>query len=377
LVIIITKGSAVKTERTTDPGLEMEPPNKQEDSRVARQDPLLHPFLRAPNEESAKAELDGLLRTEAVPIIQKIINQRLGTGSISRNPESIDERDLDAQDLRQQTLMALTAHLWQVYAFPEKNRIGAFRGYVAGASFNTWRGAVRDETPLWTRLSFRLAYLCRESAGQTGLTKWPDAKQGSLVGFTAWRKKHLAPVLNFALLEQSSLEELPSPTTALPEIAAWTLHQARGPLPWNDFVTAVAFVLQVKDERISLDRRNLETLLRSHQPGPQTSGESLNRDRLRNLWEQLQRLDRKERAVLLFKAEDLLDFELSRVATLQDLSASLGIPLTQILSLLPSLPLDDHQIARLLGIQRQTVVNLRSQARLTLRRRLQTKTANE
>jgi DNA-directed RNA polymerase specialized sigma24 family protein len=356
----------------------MEPPNKQEDSRVAKQDPLLHPFLRAPSEESAKAELDGLLRTEAVPIIQKIINQRLGTGSISRNPESIDERDLDAQDLRQQTLMALTAHLWQVYAVPEKNRIGAFRGYVAGASFNTWRGAVRDETPLWTRLSFRLAYLCRESAGQTGLTKWPDAKQGSLVGFTAWRKKHLAPVLHFALLEQSSLEELPSPTTALPEIAAWTLHQAGGPLPWNDFVTAVAFVLQVKDERISLDRRNLETLLRSQQPGPQTSGESLNRDRLRNLWEQLQRLDRKERAVLLFKAEDLLDFELSQVATLQDLSASLGIPLTQILSLLPSLPLDDHQIARLLGIQRQTVVNLRSQARLTLRRRLQTqRTTNE
>jgi DNA-directed RNA polymerase specialized sigma24 family protein len=355
----------------------MEPPNKEEDRRVAGQDPLLHPFLRAPNEESAKAELDGLLRTEAVPIVQKIINQRLGTGSISRNPESIDERDLDAQDLRQQTLMALTAHLWQVYAVPEKNRIGAFRGYIAGASFNTWRAAVRDETPLWTRLSFRLAYLCRQSAGQTGLTKWPDAKQGSLIGFTAWRRKHLAPVLHFALLEQSSLEELPSPTTPLPEIAAWTLQQAGGPLPWNDFVTAVAFILQVKDERISLDRRNLETLLRSQEPGPQTSGESLNRDRLRNLWEHLQRLDRKERAVLLLKAEDLLDFELSQVATLQDLSASLGIPLTQILSLLPSLPLDDHQIARLLGVQRQTVVNLRSQARFTLRRRLQTKTANE
>jgi DNA-directed RNA polymerase specialized sigma24 family protein len=352
--------------------MEMEQPNYKEDRRAAGQDPLLHPFLRAPNEDSAKAELDSLLRTEAIPVIQKIINQRLGTGSVSRKPESIGERDLDAQDLRQQTLMALTAHLWQVYAAPEKNHIGAFRAYVAGASFNTWRGAVRDETPLWTRLSFRLAYLCRESAGQTGLTKWPDAQQGSLVGFTGWRKKSLAPVLHFSLLEQNSLEELPSPGTPLPEIAAWTLQQAGGPLPWNEFVTAVAFILQVKDERISLDRWNLETLLRSQQPAPQTGGESVNRDHLRNLWEQLQRLDRKERAVLLLKAEDLLDFELSQVATLQDLSASLGIPLTQILSLLPSLPMDDHQIARLLGIRRQTVVNLRSQARFTLRRRLQT-----
>jgi hypothetical protein len=355
----------------------MEQSKNQEDRRVEGQDPLLHPFLRAPNEDAAKDELDILFRTEAIPIIQKIINQRLGGGSISRRPDSIDERDLDTQDLRQQTLMALTAHLWHVYTNPKKSRITGFHGYVAGVSFNAWRAAVRDETPIWTRLSFRLAYLCRESAGQTGLTKWQDAKHGSLVGFTVWSRKRLAPAPHFVLLEQTSIEELPSPNTPLPEIAAWVLQQASGPLLWNDFVTAVAFILQVKDERISLDRNNPETLLRAQQPRSQTGGESLNRDRLRNLWEQLQSLDRKERAVLLLKAEDLLDFELSQVATLQDLSVSLGIPLTQILSLLPRLPLDDHQIAQLLGIRRQTVVNLRSQARFTLRRKLQTKTAKE
>jgi hypothetical protein len=355
----------------------MEQSEIEEDRRAAGQDRLLHPFLRAADEESAKAELDALLRTEATPSIQKVINQRLGAGALPRYPGSIDERDLDAQDLRQQILMALTAHLWQVYAAPEKNRIGAFRAYVAGASFNTWRAVVRDETPLWTRLSFRLAYLCRESAGQTGFTKWQDLKHGSLAGFTAWRRERLAPVLHFALLEQNSLEELPSPATPLPEMAAWALQRAGGPLPWNDFVSAIAFILQVKDERISLDSHNLDSLLRTHQPATETGGESLNRDRLRSLWEQIQRLDRKERAVLLLKAEDLLDFELSQVATLQDLSVSLGISLTQILSLLPSLPLEDDRIARLLGIRRQTVVNLRSQARSTLRRRLQAKTAND
>jgi DNA-directed RNA polymerase specialized sigma24 family protein len=355
----------------------MEQSEIEDDRRVAGQDPLLHSFLRAPDEESAKAELDVLLQIEAMPIIQKVINQRLGAGALPRTAGSIDERDLDAQDLRQQTLMALTAHLWQVYAVPEKNRIGAFRAYVAGASFNTWRAAVRDETPLWTRLSFRLAYLCRESAGQTGFTKWQDAKHGSLVGFTAWRNQRQALAPHFALLEQISIEGLPAPTTPLPEIAAWALQRAGGPLPWNDFVTAIAFILQVKDERISLDRRNLESLLTTQQPATEPGGESLNRDRLRKLWEQIQRLDRKERAVLLLKAEDLLDFELSQVATLQDLSKSLAMSLTQLLSLLPSLPLDDHQIARLLGIRRQTVVNLRSQARLALRRRLQAKTTDE
>jgi hypothetical protein len=183
----------------------MEQSETEDGRRVAGQDSLLHPFLRAPDEESAKAELDVLLQTEALPVIQKVINQRLGAGAAPRTAGSIDERDLDAQDLRQQTLMALTAQLWQAYAAPEKNRIGAFRAYVAGASFNTWRAAVRDETPLWTRLSFRLAYLCRESAGQTGFTKWQDLKHGSLVGFTAWRKKHQAPAPHIGLLEQKSI----------------------------------------------------------------------------------------------------------------------------------------------------------------------------
>ena len=351
--------------------MDMEPSKNQEDRRVEGQDPLLHPFLRAPNEDSAKAELDILFQTEAIPIIQKIINQRLGAGSISRKPDSIDERDLDTQDLRQQTLMALTAHLWRVYTTPEKNRINAFHGYVAGVSFNTWRAAVRDETPLWTRLSSRLAYLCRESAGQRGITRWQDPKQGSLVGFTVWRQKRLAPIPHFAVLEQTSIEELPAPATPLPEIAAWALQQAGRPLHWNDLVSVVAFILQVKDERISLDRENPDALLNTRQSEAETGGESLNRDRLRNLWEQLQGMDRKERAVLLLKAEDLLDFELSQVATLPDLAASLGISLAQILALLPRLPLDDDQIGRLLGVQRQTVVNLRSQARFTLRRRLQ------
>src|ERR1700740_1213346 len=129
----------------------MEQSEIEEDHRLAGQDSLLHPFLRVPDEESAKAELDVLLQTEAMPIIQKVINQRLGAGAVPRSAGPIDERDLDPQVLRHPTLLALTSRCWQVYATPQKNRIGAFRAYVAGASFNPWRAAVRDETPLWTR----------------------------------------------------------------------------------------------------------------------------------------------------------------------------------------------------------------------------------
>src|SRR4029077_17602933 len=121
--VILPKRSVLNTEWSPDAGAEKEQSKNQADRRVEGQDPLLHPFLRAPNEDSAKAELDILFQAEAIPIIQKIINQRLGAGSISRKPDSMDQRDLDIQDLRQQTLMALTAHLSQVYTNPKKSRI--------------------------------------------------------------------------------------------------------------------------------------------------------------------------------------------------------------------------------------------------------------
>jgi hypothetical protein len=74
--------------------------------------------------------------------------------------------------------------------------------------------------------------------------------------------------------------------------------------------------------------------------------------------------------VLLLKAEDLLDFDISQVATLETVAHILEFSVDQLARLLPRLPLDDYEIAGLLGVQRQTVVNLRSQARATLRRRL-------
>lgn len=60
----------------------------------------------------------------------------------------------------------------------------------------------------------------------------PDLLSGRTLSRVPWlgsqpgARSVLAPVLHFALLEQNSLEELPSPATPLPEIAAWTLQQA-------------------------------------------------------------------------------------------------------------------------------------------------------
>ena len=331
------------------------------------QDPLLHPFLRA-TDEVALVELETLLENEATPIVHRILARRLGLTAVQSDASSVDLRSLDAEDLSQQTLMALTARLWHVYAAPETHRISSFRSYVAGAAFNTWRAAVRNDAKLWAQLSGRLTYLCRSSAGHVGFAKWQDTEHESMAGFTVWRKKK-TPIGHFDQPDEDLPEDQPHPNTPLPDIAAWVLRRAGGPLPWNDFVTAVACILELKDQRISIDRELPADLLPSE--GTEDSADrSLKRDQLRVLWNELLRLDQKERAALLLKTEDLLDLEITEVATLPVIANVVGIPLSQLTSLLPRLPLEDQEIAQLLGIRRQTVVNLRSQARSSLRRRL-------
>jgi DNA-directed RNA polymerase specialized sigma24 family protein len=335
-----------------------------EKCRLEGQDPLLHPFLSASNEEAALAELDALFTGIVIPTVQKVLSQKLRMASPIARLESADTRCLDEEDFRQQTLVALTTHLWQLYQNPAEHRISVFPSYVAGAAINTWRDAVRRDAKLWTRLSNRLTYLFRGTAGPTGFGKWQDAEHESLAGFAIWQRKKMP--IGHLDLEEAQLE-LPPQTAALPEVVAWVLEQAGGPLPWNEFVTAIAFVLQVKDERISIEGSKLGPLLGgTSEPDRETS----DRVQLRACWDVIRKLDVKERAVLLLKAEDLLDLELSQVATVDNIASVLELPLSRLLELLPRLPLDDQEIAQLLKIQRQTVVNLRRQARSTLRRRL-------
>jgi DNA-directed RNA polymerase specialized sigma24 family protein len=341
--------------------------------RLEGQDPLLHPFLSADDDEQARMTLGTLLNEQAIPIIHAVLGQRLGVAFPQGSQAYTDLRHLDAQDLSQQTLAALIARLWRLHVAPDTNRIAEFRAYVAGTTFNVWRGAVRSDSPLWSRLSRRLAYLFRGSAAQTGFAKWEDAEHGALAGFEVWRQRK-AWAVRFDLSELETVRDSVQPNMPLPEVAALVLRTVGGPLPWNDFVTALASVLQVKIERVPLNLETIDELAR--ETGPKQPGapdtESLSKERLMRVWNGICRLDYKERAVLLLKAEDLLDFELTKIATLEIIAKLLHLSEAELAKLLPMLPLDDSEIGRLLRIRRQSVVNLRSQARSLLRRFLRT-----
>ncbi|MBV9273804.1 MAG: hypothetical protein JO333_07910, partial [Verrucomicrobia bacterium] len=229
-----------------------------EKRRLDGQDPLLHPFLSASNEEAALAELDALFTCIVVPTVHKVLCQKLRVASPRARLESDDRRCLDEEDFRQQTMVALTTRLWQLYRNPAEHRITAFPSYVAGATINTWRDAIRRDAKLWTKLSNRLTYLFRGTARLTGFAKWQDAEHESLAGFAVWQRK-IMPIGHLEL-EEAQFERPPQ-AAPLPEVAAWILEQAGGPLPWNEFVTAIAFVLQVKDGRISIEGSKLGLLL--------------------------------------------------------------------------------------------------------------------
>jgi hypothetical protein len=335
-----------------------------EKRRLEGQDPLLHPFLSASNEETALTELDALFSSIVIPIVHKVLSQKLRVPSPGATSESADTRYLDQEDFRQQTMVALTTRLWQVYQNPAQHRITTFPSYVAGTAINTWRDAVRRDARLWTKLSNRLTYLFRGTAGSTGFAKWQDAEHESLAGYAIWQKQKIP--IGHLDLEEAQIE-LPPPAAPLPEAVAWVLEQGGGPLPWTEFVTAVALVLQLKDGRISIEGSKLGPLLGTTSDSDR---ETADRVRLRTCWDVIRALDVKERMVLLLKTEDLLDLELSQIATLDNIASVLELPLARLLELLPRLPLDDQEIAQFLRIRRQTVVNLRRQARSTLRRHL-------
>ena len=68
----------------------------------------------------------------------------------------------------------------------------------------------------------------------------------------------------------------------------------------------------------------------------------------------------------------IMQFPLHGVATIADIAGAVGIPLKEFAALWPELPLRDEEIARLLEITPQQVINLRQSARRHLAKRRQT-----
>src|SRR5206468_2481028 len=97
---------------------------------------------------------------------------------------------------------------------------------------------------------------------------------------------------------------------------------------------------------------------------------------LERLWEEIRQLPPRQRAALLLNLRDaegrgmIEMLPITGIAGPSEIAAALELPPEQFAALWNELPIEDAAIARLLGCERQQVINLRSVARRRLERRL-------
>jgi DNA-directed RNA polymerase specialized sigma24 family protein len=340
-------------------------------------DDLLAPWLqtvRTQGDEAAEAALAQLIKAHIEPVIRGVIRFKLRFDPGGRE---------DAEDLAQEALAQWLVELRKLIARPDDRSISDARGLAATIAYRVCYGWLRRQSPRRNALRNRLQYTLTR---QAGLAVWTDRRNLSIAGFAAWRS---IPEDDRAQSSSKKLRQLPDDEkflarvwrpgadgqgAKLSELLAAIFDYAGGPVAFDDLVSVVAAVLQVKDEPpASTEEATIGAEIAS---GADVAWQVEKRIFLERLWHEVRELPRAQRAALLLNLREadgrgcLALFPATGVATLRQIADALELPAEQFAELWTQLPLDDATIAGLLGLARQQVINLRKSARERLARRL-------
>ncbi|HEY8461358.1 MAG TPA: hypothetical protein VIM99_13305 [Blastocatellia bacterium] len=340
-------------------------------------DDLLAPWLqttRTPGDDAADAALAQLIKTHIEPVIKGVIRFKLRLDPGGRE---------DAEDLAQEALAQWLAELRKLSARPDDHAINDARGLAATIAYRVCYGWLRRQAPRRNALRNRLQYVLTR---QAGMALWTDRRNLSIAGFAAWRN---LPEDAWTRTPSEKLRQLPEDdkflariwkpgaeglTPKLNDLLAAIFDYAGGPVAFDDLVSVVAALLQVKDEPPASTEE--ETIGAEIASGIDVAWQVEKRIFLERLWQEVRELPRAQRAALLLNLREsdgrgcLTLFPATGVATLRQIADALELPAERFAELWAQLPMDDATIAGLLGLTRQQVINLRKSARERLSRRL-------
>ncbi len=347
-------------------------------------DPLLLPFVEAIDEAAAGACLEDLL-AHASPTIKKIV---------SRNED-------DYQESLQQIIKAL----WQCRDNPRQYAIGDLQRYVAVTASHVTRRHWRAERPAYHALRESLRHTLRSDAR---FALWEGTGREWLCGLAASREIQQTSSSRLAQLMQQPLayDEAILPgrdaqrvaqAELLDAIFAWLGHAIS-----FDALTKIVFALRRIEESTPIpnsddeDARSWIDTTPDNEPRPDKEAEW--RQFLEKLWSEIEQLPPLQRIAYLlnFTAGNgsLEIFWAYGVASLRRIGETVMLTNEQFARawaedealseqakrltgydqkfalLWRCLPLNDQTIARLIGTERQKVINLRKAAGDRLARRL-------
>lgn len=347
--------------------------------QTASTDVLLLPFLRA-----APADLEAVLTeliTEHVqPVIQRTIRQRLATHG------SRVEWNQDAEDLYDDALLQLIAHLYDFKRDPAANPISDLHGYAAVIAHNAYHHYLRKKHPQRSRLRNRIRYLLTHR--RKFFMAPADRASQTLCGFAGWRHetKTLAPSGELRKLQDNPalLSDLAGPTgdlhqASLDDLLTAIFEYLNAPVLFDSLVDIVARFQGIKDQPAvtETDHERPMSLIESMaDPSANPATVIEQHSYVQRLWSEICELPLRQRMALLLNPgevhEDIVILLLhTGAASLRQIAAALAIQPDEFAQLWRQLPFDDLTIAARLGITRQQVINLRKSARERLGRRME------
>ena len=330
-------------------------------------------WLTTADQAEAQKLLATLITEQAEPVIKNIVSYKLRTGvGYGRMLE-------DAEDLCSEIILKVLTVLQQVKTVPPQQTIQAFRNYVAVIAHNTCAEYLRHRSPQRQRLKDKIRYLLTR---QPGLALWENTRRVWLGGFVVWQKNKGAAVpATQALQAGEEFFVRHGAKNNLVELLDALFHYLGGPVELDTLVSLVALQTNVKNHFAGNETPLPEILpeTKEHFEQPTTfSSATEQRLYLQQIWLEIGQLPLPNRTALLLNLRDADDKGLValladlKIVSLPEIAEALALAPTHFAQLWQALPLDDNQIATLLGVTRQQVINLRKAARKWLVRQLHT-----
>jgi len=325
-------------------------------SLAALNDPVLRPFLSARDEPMRLSALELVIRDVAQPAISRVL-QRCRRGlEAAAGPAA-------AEDVEAAVLLRVVQKLESAREY-EDEAVSRLDEYVARLTFNAVADVRRESAPDRARLKRRLRYV---ATTDQRLALW-DLPAGTVCGLAAWRDRVdvRAALPVDAESAPGSLRDGDRDAEAL--VALLALADAPLALDavtelFGELWSVTAGAALSSDDEVRNDGRD-------------PIGQYETREQLQLVWEEICTLPVRQRTALLLNLRDragrnaVVLFPLTGVATFDDIANAIEMSADELSAIWPRLPLPDAELAEILGVERQQVINLRKSARARLQRRI-------
>jgi DNA-directed RNA polymerase specialized sigma24 family protein len=322
---------------------------------------LLEACLAEQDTDQAETLLGKLVISHVEPLALRIASHRLRHHST--------EHHNHIEDVASEAVVAFLLHVGDL----RKGRVapvGNLDAFVATLAARACNDYFRRAHPAFHSLRNKLRYLFER---YPDLARWRDPGSGMwLCGLAAWQTsahKERPPIAGMERLE--GLEMAPLNLHPADQLAH-IFQRVNAPIPFNDLALLMARIWNVQDGTADLEEEN--EIADTGCPVDITMAQ---KQWLAALWKHIGELTRNQRAALLLNlrgpdggcgASLLVS---TGVATVRQIALAAGIPDVEFAHMWEKLPLSDLEIAGLLSITRQQVINLRKYARVKLARQMQ------